>query len=76
MRRSLLSERDLVIVLFVMVVVVFSFAQADTNKIERMYFNDGSSLSSSPNRIDRIESNRAFLEPTTKLKADPPVQLR
>lgn len=73
MRRSILSEKDLVIVLFVTVVVVFSFAQADTNKIEKMYFNDGSSLSSSP---DRVENNRAYTKPVKKPVADPELQLR
>ena len=48
MRRSILSERNLVIILFVMVVVIFSFAQADTNKIEKMYFNAGVPVSVSP----------------------------
>ncbi len=39
MRRAILSERTLVVVLFVMVVVIFSFAQADARRIEKMYFN-------------------------------------
>ena len=48
MRRFLLSERNLVVVLFVMVVVIFSFAQADTSKIEKMYFDTGVPVTISP----------------------------
>jgi hypothetical protein len=35
--RSILSERSLVVVLFIMVVVLFSFAQEDSKKMNRMY---------------------------------------
>jgi hypothetical protein len=35
--KSILSERNLVVILFVMVLVTFSFAQEDSKKITRMY---------------------------------------
>ena len=43
MKRRILSEKSLVVILFVLVVVVFSFAQEDTRKIEEMYFDPASS---------------------------------
>ena len=39
MRRSNFSEQKLVVVLFIMVLVTFFLAQADTPKIEKMYIN-------------------------------------
>ena len=44
MRISGLSEQKLVVVLFIMVIVTFFFAQADTNKIEKMYLNNNPSV--------------------------------
>jgi len=44
MRISGLSEQKLVVVLFIMVIVTFFFAQADTNKIEKMYLNSNPSV--------------------------------
>jgi len=44
--RKVLSERNIVVVLFVMVLVAFSFAQEDTKKIEKMYLNANSSATS------------------------------
>jgi hypothetical protein len=41
--KRLFSERSLVVILFVLVVIVFSFAQEDTRKIEEMYFDPASS---------------------------------
>ncbi|MEO7983453.1 MAG: hypothetical protein ABI688_05155 [Bacteroidota bacterium] len=35
--RAILSERNLVIVLFVMVLITFSLAQEDSKKMEKMY---------------------------------------
>lgn len=42
-----MSERNLVVVLFVMVLVIFSLAQEDSKKIEKMYLDDYSSSASS-----------------------------
>jgi hypothetical protein len=44
--RKILSEKNLVVVLFVLVLVFFAMAQEDTKKIERMYQNSSSSTSS------------------------------
>jgi hypothetical protein len=35
--KAILSERNLVIVLFVMVLITFSLAQEDSKKMEKMY---------------------------------------
>ena len=47
MRKLILSERNLVVVLFVMVLVIFSLAQEDSKKIEKMYLDAYSSSASS-----------------------------
>ena len=46
MKRLVLSEKSLVVVLFVTVLVVFYFAQEDTRKIEKMYLDFPSSVTS------------------------------
>ena len=49
--RKILSERNFVFILFVVALVVFSFAQEDAKKIEKLYLNAdaaGSSLISTP----------------------------
>ena len=42
-----MSERNLVVVLFVVVLVIFSLAQEDSKKIEKMYLDAYSSSASS-----------------------------
>jgi len=37
--RKVLSERNIVAILFVVALVVFSFAQEDAKKAEKMHFN-------------------------------------
>jgi hypothetical protein len=41
--RTILSEKNIVVLLFVMVLITFALAQEDSKKIERMY-NGGTSL--------------------------------
>jgi hypothetical protein len=36
--KRILSEKNIVVILFVMVLITFSLAQEDTKKIEKMYF--------------------------------------
>jgi hypothetical protein len=38
--RRFITERNLVIVLFVMVIITFSFAERDTKKIEHLYIGN------------------------------------
>jgi len=47
--RTFLSERNIVVVLFIMVIVVFSFAQKDTRRMEEMYINNTAPVSSNIN---------------------------
>lgn len=44
--RSILSERNIVVVLFVMVLVTFSLAHEDTKKMEQIYQGMNSSTAS------------------------------
>lgn len=47
--RKILSERNFVVILFVVAFVVFYFAQEDAKKVEKMYLNaDASSPSVIP----------------------------
>ena len=73
MRRSLLSERNLVVVLFIMVVVIFSFAQADTTKIEKLYFNAGVPVTISP---DPSPKAKAYTENEKPEAVEPLNELR
>ena len=46
--RGILTERNIVVVLFVMVLITFSFAQNETKKIEQLYNGGQSSMKKSP----------------------------
>ena len=71
MRRSNLSEQKLVVVLFIMVLITFFFAQADTSKIEKMYLNNNpavtTSLDQNQNAEEQTQENKQII---------PVVQLR
>ena len=71
MRRSNLSEQKLVVVLFIMVLITFFFAQADTKKIEKMYLDNNPAVTTSLDQNQHPESE------TKKIKQIiPAVQLR
>jgi hypothetical protein len=53
--RKALSEKNLVVVLFVIVLVFFALAQEDTKKIERMYQDSSPSSTSSFNEAPDTE---------------------
>ena len=44
--KRILSEKNLVVVLFVLVLITFAFAQEDTKKMERAYAGVNSSVTS------------------------------
>lgn len=44
--RKVFSERNIVVFLFVVALIVFSLAQEDARKVEKMYFNGGSAQTS------------------------------
>jgi len=44
--KRILSERNIVVVLFVLVLITFAFAQEDTKKMERAYAGINSSATS------------------------------
>jgi hypothetical protein len=45
--RKIFSERNLVVFLFLAALVIFSFAQEDARRVERMYYGSGASVSTS-----------------------------
>ena len=53
--KKILSERNLVVVLFVMVLITFSLAQEDSKKMERMY--SGATASGSRTLLAAQEKN-------------------
>ena len=73
MRRSSLSEQKLVVVLFIMVIITFFFAQADTSKIEKMYLNNNPSVTTS---LDKPEDREAGTETKAIKQIIPAIQLR
>lgn len=44
--RRILSERNLVVIVFVLALVVFVFAHRDTRQMEMMYMDKGTAISS------------------------------
>ncbi|HEY6502505.1 MAG TPA: hypothetical protein VIZ28_00900 [Chitinophagaceae bacterium] len=62
--KRILSEKNLVVVLFVMVLVIFSLAQEDTKKIEKMYQDANSPVTSS---LDEIQNTDASKQKTSNM---------
>ncbi len=46
--KGLFTERNIVVVLFIMVLITFSFAQNETKKMEQLYNGSHSSLKTLP----------------------------
>jgi hypothetical protein len=68
MKRSVLSEKNLVVILFVVVLVVFSFAQEDTKKIEKMYLDTNSSATSQSDIHINGDLKKGKIAPITELR--------
>lgn len=65
--RNILSERNIVVALFVMVLITFSMAQEDAKKMERM--QKGGSYSAASNTIvERTEVPAADTAVVTEIK--------
>jgi len=65
--RSILSEKSLVVVLFVVVLITFSLAQEDSRKMEKIFI--GTSVSAAPlnlNQPAKIMADQAVLAKDTK----------
>lgn len=58
--RRFLSERNLVVVLFISALVVFFFAQQDASKIEKQFMNPGTTVLPAP--PPQSASNEAILK--------------
>jgi hypothetical protein len=61
MKRSIWSERNLVVILFITVIVIFSFAQAYSNKVEKMFLDSKTASST----VSQGKSTAAFTKATT-----------
>ena len=56
--KRILSEKNMVVILFVMVLVTFSLAQEDTKKIERMFLETNSAGTTSLIKLKTLISKR------------------
>ncbi|MDP4261134.1 MAG: hypothetical protein Q8941_01270 [Bacteroidota bacterium] len=72
MKKFILSEKNLVVILFVFVFIIFSFAQEDTKKIEKIYFESSSSATS----YDKPENPEAITPKVEINSVLPAVQVR
>lgn len=65
--KQILSEKNIVVILFVMVLITFSLAQEDSKKMEKMYSGattvTATSLISSPSEMNKSAS-KAMLSTT------------
>ena len=59
--KVILSERNIVVVLFVMVLVTFSLAQEDSKKMEKVYMSAASA--SATHIIAEQPTNKASIQP-------------
>ena len=70
--KRILSEKNLVVVLFVMVLITFSLAQEDTKKIEKMYSGGTSVTASSiPQAKQKSQKNNVPVSISATLPAVP-----
>lgn len=63
--KILFTERNIVVLLFVTVLITFSLAQEDTKKLEKMYAGSGSataSFSLKNNHNSPVQPEKAFAE--------------
>ena len=61
--RKFLSERNFVVILFVVAFVVFYFAQEDAKKVEKMYLNADAG---SPSLISTTKQTAGTIVPASK----------
>ena len=54
--RRFITERNLVVVLFVMVIITFSFAERDIKKIEHLYFGTNAPATTSLNTLAELKA--------------------
>jgi hypothetical protein len=63
--RSLLSERNIVVILFVLVLITFSLAQEDSKKMEQMY--SGTGISAVSKRLVQQREVAPVTQPASNL---------
>ena len=64
--KGLLTEKNIVIVLFVMVFIIFSFAEKETKKIEQLYNGGHTALKNFPVVMPEVKAT----VPTAPKQAD------
>jgi hypothetical protein len=55
--KTILSEKNLVVLLFVMVLITFSLAHEDTKKMEQLYNGANASAAASVDKLKKPEIN-------------------
>ncbi|HLG39043.1 MAG TPA: hypothetical protein VI461_05205 [Chitinophagaceae bacterium] len=68
MKRSVLTEKNLAVALFVVVLVVFSIAQEDSKKIGKIYLNTHSATTSKVDENARMDLNTKEITPAAELR--------
>lgn len=61
--RKVFSERNIVVFLFVVALIVFSLAQEDAKRVEKMYLNSGSANTSI---IPTPQKSASVADPVTR----------
>jgi hypothetical protein len=70
--KTILSEKNLVVLLFVMVLITFSLAHEDTKKMEHIYNGATVSASKSEDKLSKTELKE--VSPTTTIAVIPAAQ--
>jgi hypothetical protein len=65
MKRAIL-ERNIAAVLFVLVLIVFSFAERDSKKLDRLYIKTGKSLS--PLKVEKTFATDEAIKPAFPIR--------
>lgn len=68
--RAILSEKNVVIILFVMVFIVFSFAHEDSKKMEKLYFNSSSAIITPQKNLTKTEIKKPDAERSLSIPAN------
>jgi len=60
-----LTERNLVVILFVLVLITFSFAQSETTKMEQLYRGGQTTMKNLPTQSLDVHANIKLVSTTT-----------
>jgi hypothetical protein len=68
--KTILSEKNIVVILFVMVLITFSLAQEETKKLEKMYIG-ATAAGASKFLVNHSEAKKTTIPVNAALPADP-----